>query len=439
MTQNYAIIVDDDPDVLKPLASVVRSYGYNVDVASSVDSARSLFHRQKPNFMLVDVMLPDGNGVEMIKELQADPSVKFVVITGQSSVEIVIESLRARVFDFLEKPVRLKNIRNVLDKLKATNAPSVVGLKNQQPDQILGECDSMKSLKKMISLVAESPASIWISGESGTGKELIAQQIHRQSGRSGEFVAVNCGAISKELGSSELFGHEKGSFTGATKRQIGHFERANGGTMLLDEITEMPLETQVYLLRALQGATIRRVGGTTEIPVDVRVIAASNRPADAAIKEGRLREDLYYRISEFPIVAPPLRERGTDVLIIARSILDELNEKYAAKKVFDQDAVEFIRNYAWHGNIRELKNAIHRAFLLAHSKITKDLFSVISNDVSEHTDSDALQKFVGKTFWEIEKEVLFATLEHYGNDKTSAAKSLGISLKTLYNRLNAYS
>ncbi len=444
---DYAIVVDDDSSTTSALSRIIKDQGYTVDVADCVQSAKKLYAHKKPGLMIVDVMLPDGNGVELIQELQSDPSVKFVVISGHASIKIVIDAFKASAIDFLEKPFNLREIRNLLKNVatKASTKPSF--LQQAKPSiqsfpKLLGQSLVIDKLKNTISQISKSTASVFLLGESGVGKEVVAQIIHQHSERLGNFVTVNCGAITAELAASEFFGHEKGSFTGANSRHIGHFENANGGTILLDEITEMPVETQVHLLRVLESSKIRRLGGKHEIDIDVRVVAASNRNLERAIEEGKLREDLYFRLAEFPIEIPPLRERGKDVLLIAEDILNYLNHTYDATKVFTREARTLLLNYSWPGNVRELKNIVHRAFLQSGNEIDCKIISSENETNLKSGDSMPVINttgMIGKTFWQIEKELIFATLEHHDGDKEQTAKTLGISLKTLYNRLHAYS
>ena len=443
MINNHAIIVDDDDNTSSALSRIVRSHGYSVDTASSVDSARRHYANKRPGLMLVDVMLPDGNGVDLIEELQGDATVKFVVITGHASVEIAIQSLKAHVFDFLEKPFNLADIRKLLTKISELNDQPSLGVSEcsftQGQSDLLGDSLSMNQLRSSIDNVAKSNASVFLHGASGTGKEIVARKIHLESGRVGKLVPVNCGSISKDLAVSELFGHEKGSFTGANSRHIGHFENANKGTIFLDEITEMPMDTQVHLLRVLESSKYRRLGAKEEIVSDARVIAATNRNPEKAIKQGKLRQDLYYRLAEFPINLPPLSERGNDVLLIAEHILNKLNSQYGKNKRLSEQTKQALLTYDWPGNVRELKNILHRSYLLSDNQV--NWLSVSSNEPTS-ADSDnaySVSKLLGKSFWEIEKELIFATLSHHNGDKEKTAKMLGISLKTLYNRLHAYS
>lgn len=444
---NYAIVVDDDPNTTSALSRIVKSQGYKVDIANCVESAKKLYTNKKPNLMIVDVMLPDGNGVELIQELQSDPTVKFVCISGHASIKIVIDAFKANAIDFLEKPFDIREIRNLLKKIATTHSSKHSTSKHTETSaddypKLIGQSPVISEIKNTISQIAKSNASVFLTGESGVGKEVVAQLIHQYSKRPGSYVAVNCGAITTELAASELFGHEKGSFTGANNRHIGHFENANGGTILLDEITEMPVETQVHLLRVLESSKLRRVGGKDEIKIDVRVLAASNRSLEKALKEGKLREDLYFRLAEFPIDIPPLRERGQDVLLIADHILNNLNSAQSCGKNFTAEAKKELLKYTWPGNVRELKNVIHRAFLQSANDIdSKNISTQNGNELSADSAMPAVNTtgMIGKTFWEIERELIFATLEHHDGDKEQTAKTLGISLKTLYNRLHAYS
>lgn len=290
----------------------------------------------------------------------------------------------------------------------------------------------------MIERVAATKANVLIQGESGVGKELVAQAIHRASGATGPFVAANCGAISRDLISSELFGHEKGAFTGAVSRRIGYFEQANGGTLFLDEVTEMPIDLQPTLLRVIETKQITRLGSTQKIPVDCRIISATNRPLESLAEEDVLREDLYFRLAVFPIVVPPLRTHKEDIPLLARSFLAELNAQNDTNLELSDEAIRRLQEYDWPGNVRELRHAIHRAFIMTspnnrYLTLPKELASPFARERSTQPGLRA-----GKTISEMEKELITLTLQQVGGDKQNAAKMLGISLKTLYNRLNAY-
>ncbi|NEX60385.1 sigma-54 interaction domain-containing protein [Noviherbaspirillum galbum] len=302
-----------------------------------------------------------------------------------------------------------------------------------------GSSPMMERLYEQIERVSATDATVLLVGESGTGKELVANAIHRQSMRKDQpFVAVNCGAIPAHLIEAALFGHEKGSFTGAMRQHVGYFEHASGGTLFLDEITEMPVDMQVKLLRVLESGRFSRVGGDNEVAVDVRLIAATNRDLETAVKQGNLREDLMYRLAVFPVRIPPLRERGTDIELLAQQFLAELNEKDKTQKVFSRNSLDVIRSYSWPGNVRELKNVVHRAFILGTD--TLDIDECISElAVKKPTVQDGyLNFFVGTPLADAQREIILATLKHYSGNKRLTAEALGISLKTLYNRLKEY-
>ena len=301
--------------------------------------------------------------------------------------------------------------------------------------RLYGSSTVMQDVYRMIEKVAPTEATVFITGESGCGKELVARTIHERSPRArGAFVAINCGAIPQNLIEAELFGHERGAFTGANRQHRGCFERAEGGTLFLDEITEMPLEMQVRLLRVLETGRFVRVGGDGEIRTNVRVLAATNRDALDAVRDGRLREDLMYRLAVFPIVLPPLRERDGDTELLAEHFLQNLNVEGGTSKRFSRAALTTIRAYHWPGNVRELKNAVHRAFIMAEEFVELDLSGLACPAV----EGECLRMPVGTSLAEMERQAIFATLDHCRGNKRRAAEMLGVSLKTLYNRLTAY-
>lgn len=302
-----------------------------------------------------------------------------------------------------------------------------------------GSSPIMESLYQQVERVAATDATVLLVGESGTGKELIAKAIHEASPRKERpFIAVNCGAIPAHLIEAALFGHEKGSFTGAVKQHVGYFEHASRGTLFLDEITEMPVDMQVKLLRVLESGSFMRVGGDQEVKVDVRLVAATNRDLETAVKQGNLREDLMYRLAVFPLRVPPLRERGTDLELLALQFLEELNEKANTAKCFSRSSLEIIRSYSWPGNVRELKNVVQRAFILSGD--TLNIEECISELAAKKpTVHDGYLNFsVGTPLADAQRETILATLRHYSGNKRQTAEALGISLKTLYNRLKEY-
>jgi DNA-binding NtrC family response regulator len=304
---------------------------------------------------------------------------------------------------------------------------------------LYGQSTIMKQLAAQIERVAQTLATVLIIGESGTGKELIAKTLHDYSKRAKQpFIPVNCGAIPANLIEAELFGHEKGSFTGAVSQHVGYFEHASGGTIFLDEITEMAPEMQVKLLRVLESGTFHRVGGIEQISVDVRVIAATNRDPQLAVKEGAFREDLLYRLAVFPLRAPPLREREGDIELLAQHFLDHFNATEKAAKVFSKRSLETLRNYAWPGNVRELKNTVHRAFILADKIVEVPNPSIATKVKKPQLREGILDVWIGTPLADAQREIIMATLNHFDGDKRQTATTLGVSLKTLYNRLEAY-
>jgi len=342
---------------------------------------------------------------------------------------------------YLTKPLDLAKLKSLL-----STQPNY---SKEEPDEadpaahfgyLVGESDAMQQLYQVIERVAKTSANILLQGESGVGKELVARAIHTNSNASAAFVATNCGALPRELVGSELFGHEKGAFTGAVKRKEGLFERASGGTLFLDEITEMPLEQQPILLRVLETKTVVKVGGTEEIPVDCRVISATNRDMDNMIDAKCLREDLYFRLAVFPIMIPPLRKRGNDIKLLARHFLKDLNEEHQTNIDITEEQLDRLASYEWPGNVRELRHAIHRAYIMADSTSGKlQLPQKLASPFCRSSEQNLSEQLVGNTIAEIERKLIDMTLEHCDGNKTHTAEILGISLKTLYNRLSDYS
>jgi DNA-binding NtrC family response regulator len=364
------------------------------------------------------------------------------MITGHASVESAVEALRLGATDYLVKPVDVERLKAILRRVpRSGELRAEIGeLRDElrklgRFGHILGSSQPMQKLYDQLGRVAPTSASVLLIGESGTGKELAAQTLHDLSRRKrGAFLPLNCGAVSPQLIESELFGHEKGSFTGADRQHKGYFERAHGGSLFLDEITEMPQELQVKLLRVLETGSFMRVGTTTPISADVRLIAATNRNPEQAVAEGKLREDLYHRLNVFPIAMPPLRERGNDIELLAQHFLEALNKQESATKAFAPATLAALYAHGWPGNVRELKNYVQRAFILADDVIEADLAPAT---VTAPESASLLTVRVGSTLEEVSRRLIEATLAECGS-KRKAADMLGISLKTLYNRLAAY-
>src|SRR4051795_7480679 len=336
----HLLLVDDDPEALEWLSEFAKGEGFTVAQADSLRAARIHMSRLQPDVLLTDLQLPDGQGIELVDDLETRESTEVVLITGHASVESAVGALRAGATDYLVKPVDVERLRAILRRVpRSGELRAEIGeLRDElrklgRFGHILGSSPPMQKLYDQLGRVAPTSATVLIMGESGTGKELAAQTLHDLSRRKkAPFLPLNCGAVSPQLIESELFGHEKGSFTGADRQHKGYFERANGGTLFLDEITEMPQELQVKLLRVLETGMFMRVGTTKEIETDVRLIAATNRDPEQAVLEGKLRLDLYHRLNVSPINLPPLRERGKDVELLAQSFLDELTSRYNTRK-----------------------------------------------------------------------------------------------------------
>jgi DNA-binding NtrC family response regulator len=439
----HALAVDDDPNFLSALAELIEGQGFTTNTACNLRDARAQVSHRRPDVALVDLYLPDGSGIDLLKDLELGTATEVVLMTGHADVESAVQALRLGASDYLTKPLdigRLKSILANVASVQPAATPSVTVEETQEFDRLgllLGASAPMQALYEMLTRVAPTDASVFLIGESGTGKDLAAQTLHLLSRRSkAPFLPLNCGAISPTLIESELFGHERGSFTGASHRHKGYFERSHTGTLFLDEITEMPIELQVKLLRVLETGTVARIGGDHPVEVDVRVVAATNRDPQKAVNEGKLREDLLYRLQVFPIYMPPLRDRGDDVVLLADYFLGQLNERQGTAKSFTEDSVERMSAHPWPGNVRELKNVVHRAFIMADQEITP---RCLPREVGG--DAGILRSLhfqVGASIEEVERRLIMATLETYGGNKRKTADVLGVSLKTLYNRLNAY-
>lgn len=441
----HALIVDDDTDTRELLSQVAGSEGFTSAAADSLRAARAELARQVPDILLTDLQLPDGNGMALINDLDRAAETEVVVVTGHASVGTAVEALRAGATDYLTKPIDIDRLTNILRR-----QPRTVDLKHEIGElreelrkvgrfgHLYGSSPPMQALYDKIARVAPTSATVLLIGESGTGKELAARTIHDLSKRKrAPFLAINCGAISPELIDSELFGQEESRFSDNSRDQKGFFERARGGSLLLDEITEMSLALQVKLLRVLETGTFVRVGTSHPVATDVRIIAASNKQPGKAVSDGKFREDLYHRLNVFPIHLPPLRERGGDLEMLAQHFLDELNATENSAKRFSPSATASLYAHSWPGNVRELKNYVQRAYLLADSVIDDYTQTDASGTGAEHHDEITVK--IGTPLDEIEERVTMATLARCGNVKKRAAAILGISLKTLYNRLESYS
>lgn len=437
------LIVDDEPQIREILFEGLSDNGYAIFMAEDGEGALRLFDQRRFDAVVLDVRLPDRDGVELLETIKnRSAETPVIMMSGFGTTQTAIEAMRKGAFDYLLKPFSIDAIRQRIhkalkeDPTEASRVPASSHSDSRAP--IITRDKKMIELMEVCERIAGSKATTLIQGESGTGKELYARYIHEQSPQNkGPFIAVNCASLPESLFESELFGHEKGAFTGALGRKIGKFELANGGTILLDEISEMSPFLQAKILRVLQECEVDRVGGKEPIPIELRVVATTNRDLEAYIKEGQFREDLYYRLNIISFKLPPLRERPGDIELLANHFLGKYAEKYKSQvRAVSEDALNWLVSQPWKGNVRELKNVMERAVLMA-SQPTLDLKDFSGVDpISNHTE------FQGAPFTfslrEMEKNLIFKALEQTNGNRTHAAKILGISIRTLRNKLNEY-
>ncbi len=458
----HVLIVDDDVDSATSLGALVAGDSFTVALAHTLRDARRQIALQQPDIVLLDLRLPDGNGMDLFADPQLVVNSEVVLITGHASLETSIQALRLGAADYLIKPINLRQLQGVLSRfmkpaaLKAEVDDLTANLaQSGHFGHLWGRAPAMLRVYEQISRVAGTGVTVFITGESGTGKELVAQTVHGLSRRRKQpFLAVNCGAISPNLIESEIFGHEKGSFTGADRQHLGFFERANGGTLFLDEITEMPLDLQVKLLRVLETGRFMRVGSSQSQEADVRLVAATNRLPMQAVESGKLREDLLYRLNVFPIEVPPLRDRLSDVPLLAEHFLRAIGQQEGKAKRFMPIALERLSVYHWPGNVRELRNAVQRAYVMAAEDLIDEEWlpqpigdgaappaaqAVAAREPARSAaGGDGVMLPIGTSMAQAERLLILATLRHYDHHKERTAAALGISLKTLYNRLKEY-
>ncbi len=433
------LLVDDDKRFLDATAQLLSLLGHSVDIADSVAQARDLIDKNLYTHMILDLILPDGSGLHLLEALPAHSKTKITFITGHPSIKFIVKKLYGSNIGYLIKPIDLEQLESLFE-----TGLLVSGKKAESPiklhlNYLVGESAPMQQLYEMIERVAATKANVMLMGESGVGKEMVAAAIHCASQVEGNYVAANCGAFSRELIGSELFGHEKGAFTGATHRKIGVFEQANKGTLFLDEITEMPIDLQPNLLRVLETQKLTRLGATTSVDIECRVVSATNRTEQDMAALGCLREDLYFRLAVFPISIPPLRSRKEDIPLLVQHFLAGFNQEYGGEIGVDDATLKRLMDYDWPGNVRELRHVIHRAYIMADQKQKLLVLpESLTSPFSKAANQPHVGVRVGKTVEEVERELIESTLEHFDGDKKQAADVLGISLKTLYNRLNSY-
>ena len=444
------LIVDDDTSMCELLTDSLTQQGYETRWKGSAHDALAEIEQRAFDVVLTDINMKDMNGLELCQRAtEAHPELPVIVITAFGSMETAVQAIRAGAYDFITKPFDIDVVVIAIERAVKHGVLTREVQRLQRAvdesrrfDELLGASPAMKEVYDLLERVAESESTVLVSGESGTGKELVARALHRRSRRAaGPFVAINCAAMPEQLLESELFGHTKGAFTDARTARPGLFVQAKGGTIFLDEIGDMPLGLQPKLLRALQERSVRPVGGDHETPIDVRVVAASNRDLETAIEERKFREDLYYRINVIHVELPPLRARGADVLLLAQHYLEHFAvQSQKDVRSLDPDAAERLSAYAWPGNVRELANCLERAVALTRSEsiTVADLPEKIRNYRTSHVLVAASDPSELVPLEEVEKRYILRVLEAVGGNKTLAAQVLGLDRKTLYRKLDRY-
>src|SRR6478672_10942952 len=452
MSQGKVLIVEDEENERSGLAELVSSWGYEAQTAADGQEGYEKISAWSPSIVITDLKMPRMGGMELLERIAGDSqTVAVIVVTAQGTIDSAVQAMRIGAYDYISKPIDTSRLRTILQNATAllgTRAELEVTRRKLRDTgslgSLVGPSKKMQEIFRLVELVAPSTASVLITGASGTGKEVVARTIHELSPRRTKpFIAINCAAIPETLIESEVFGHEKGAFTGALERRTGCFELAEGGTLLLDEIGEMPIATQAKLLRVLEDRKLRRLGSKVETTIDVRVLAATNKVPEEAVARGELRNDLYYRLNVFNIHMPPLREHREDVPDLVQALLSEMCQKHGRKVAVVSEAVlNLFHNYSWPGNVREMRNTLERAIIVCDGAVaeTKHLppgFGQSSLRVAAE-DSDTVRLGVGTTVEEAEKLLILKTLEATNNNKTRAAEILAISLKTLHNKLKEY-
>jgi DNA-binding NtrC family response regulator len=444
------LVVDDDADIRQTLAEILGYDGHVVEVARDGLEAQRLIEKVVFDIVLCDVRMPGKDGMELLDwAKKTRPDVEFIMLSGHATIDMAVEATKKGAFDFLEKPLDLPKleilIRNATQKRQLVEENRVLTQRVLKVREILGESEGIVRVREMIERVAPLDVRVLVTGPSGSGKELVARWIHLKSNRAkGPFVDVNCAAIPAELIESELFGHEKGAFTHAIKQHMGRFEEAHGGTLFLDEVGDMPLAAQAKVLRVIEEGKIRRVGGEKDIPVNVRIIAATNKDLPAEIEAGRFREDLYHRLSVVVIPMPPLRERVEDIPILAQAFLEEILLEYKLPpKIFTPAALEVLKRLPWPGNVRELRNAVERLVIFSGNEITaEDVRSFVvpgsSSREKSNTEAPSLPlegKSLEAFLDEMEREYLLYHLRQHGFNVSKTAEALGMQRPNLHARM----
>jgi DNA-binding NtrC family response regulator len=445
------LIVEDEENARKGYEALLRKCDYEVLGVASGEDALARFPEFAPHVILADVELPGMNGLELLGHLAEEiKQIPVIIITGRGSDERVVQSIEAGAYWYIEKPLKFPVLQALLKRAleRVQDKQAVAALTRELREAgklgvLVGSSGEMQDVMRQVEIAAPSTASVLITGETGSGKEMVARSIHMLSPRASRpFVAINCSAIPESLMESEIFGHEKGAFTGAAERRIGCFELAHGGTLLLDEIGEMPPQTQAKLLRVLEDRKVRRLGSKVETPVDVRVVAATNQNPEQAVADGKLRQDLYFRLNVFHIHLPPLREHKGDLPLLVDHLLAEISEKHGKKVTgVGADVMDLFKSYPWPGNVRELRNVLERSAIASdRGTINRQHLPSDFGHAPAVTSSGlgGLRFPIGTTVDDVERELIFQTLASTSQNKTRAAELLGISLKTLHNKLKEY-
>ncbi len=440
------LIVDDDVDGREVLAELARSWGWESRSARDGEAALQAALSWRPDAIVSDVYMPGQDGMWLLRALQVEmPEVPVVLLTGQASVPAAVEAIQVGAYDFLEKPPSSDRLRLVLERaLRRSQAEREVELLRGRlaaadPGAlILGDAPATRALVELVRKVAPAQASVVLQGPSGSGKEAVGRALHALSPRgAGPFVAVNCAAVPAPLFESELFGHERGAFTGARERRPGLLEMASGGTLLLDEVADLPIEVQGSFLRVLEERRVRRLGGRAENEIDVRVLCATHRDLREEVRAGRFREDLFFRLAVFTIQVPPLADRLDDVPILARHFASRLSaEAGRSPPEIGAEVLQRMREHAWPGNVRELRNVVERALLLSGGGPIR--LSHLPPELSGAGNGESLRLPLGRPLEEVERDYILATLRRLGGNRSRTADALGISPKTLYNKLRRY-
>jgi DNA-binding NtrC family response regulator len=452
-TQEKVLIVEDEENERSGLAELISAWGYRTETAKDGLEGLEKTATWFPGIVVTDFKMPRMDGMELLQRIADQPQpVAVVLLTAQGSIDVAVDAMKAGAYDFIQKPVDPARLRQILQNATRQRGTSLEleATRKKLRDtglfgHMVGASKPMQEIFHLIEMVAPSTASVLITGESGTGKEMVARTIHEMSARKSKpFVAINCSAIPETLIESEVFGHEKGAFTGAMERRAGCFELAEEGTLLLDEIGEMPAATQAKLLRVLEDRKLRRLGSKVETPVDVRVLAATNKVPEEAVARGELRGDLYYRLNVFNIHMPPLREHKEDLPQLVEALLADMNEKHGRKVAAVHDSVQqAFASHSWPGNVRELRNTLERAVIVCDGSLIESRhlppnFGHSGMKVSAGDGGMGIRLDVGTTVGQAEKMLILKTLAATNNNKTKAAEILGISLKTLHNKLKEY-